>query len=135
MKTSHSPPSSFLSHSSRFPCLPQRVLIFPLPAPLLLLQVLYFLPHLFGVFPLLLAAICFLWPGQEKPGDFMGIAVFPSGEGGGDVNTYVIILVSLTLWGAQASGLVPANIICTSPPPNPETIQPHPHLHPDCRGF
>ena len=37
----------------------------------------------------------------------MGIAVFPPGEGGGDANTYVIILVSLTLWGAQALGLVP----------------------------
>ena len=65
----------------------------------------------------------------------MGIAVFPPGEGGGDANTYVIILVSLTLWGAQALGLVPANIIRTSPSPNPETIQPHSHLHPDFRGF
>lgn len=64
----------------------------------------------------------------------MGIAVFPPGEGGGDANTYVIILVSLTLWGARALGLVPANIIRTSPP-NPETIQPHSHLHPDFRGF
>ena len=46
-----SPPSSLPSHSSRCPCLPDRVLIFPLPAPFLLLQVLYVLPNLFWVFP------------------------------------------------------------------------------------
>lgn len=127
MKTSHNPPSSFFSHSSRFPCLPSIALIFPLPLPFLLLQVFYFLPSLFWVFPYSLQGSASSGLGKKSPRTSWALQSFPQEREEVMHTLTVIILVSFTLWGDRASCLVPASIIYTPLPPNPETIQPHSH--------
>lgn len=111
VKTSQ-PPSSLLSIRLGFPVCPTECLSF-------LSQALFFCssplcsPKFILSFPLLPCRYpCLLWPGQENQRPSWALPSFPQGEGGGDANTYVIILVSLTLWGRL--GLVPANIIRTS---------------------
>lgn len=69
-------PSSLLSHSSRFPCLPDRVLIFPLPGLFLCSKSFMCSPKFILSFPLLLQASASSGLGK-KPEAFMGIAVFP----------------------------------------------------------